>query len=60
MSITEQRQHQLAERIYSILFINDKPNYTLTTDQFMQLLFIQDELSKYPLLNGVQEVTEVK
>ena len=59
MSITEQRQHQLAEHIYSILFINDKPNYTLTTDQFMELLFIQDELSKYPLLNGVQEVTEV-
>lgn len=50
MSIQEKRQHELSEIMYKVLYANDIPNYKLTTDQFMQLLFIQDELSINPLL----------
>lgn len=50
MITQEQRQYELSKRMYDVLYPNDKPNYTLTKEQFMQLLFIQDELSMNPLL----------
>ena len=49
MTIQEKRQYELSGRMYKVLYPNDKPNYKLTTEQFMQLLFIQDELSMNPL-----------
>lgn len=51
MKLAEQRQYELSKRMYAVLYPNDKPNYKLTSEQFMQLLFIQDELSSNPLLN---------
>ena len=56
MNIQEKRQYTLSERMYKVLYPNDKPNYKLTTEQFMQLLFIQDELSMNPLL--IRELKE--
>lgn len=50
MSVQTERQYELSRRMYEVLYPNDKPNYKLTTEQFMQLLFIQDELSSNPLL----------
>ena len=47
----DKRQYELSKRMYAVLYPNDKPNYQLTTEQFMQLLFIQDELSMNPLFN---------
>jgi len=46
----EKRQYILSDRMFKVLYANDKPNYKLTTEQFMELLFIQDELSLNPLL----------
>lgn len=46
----EKRQYELSDRMYKVLYPNGKPNYKLTTKQFMELLFIQDELSLNPLL----------
>lgn len=51
MALQEERQYELSRRMYKVLYPNDKPNYTLTKEQFMQLLFIQDELSMNPLLS---------
>lgn len=51
MKLAEKRQYELSKRMYEVLYPNDKPNYKLTSEQFMQLLFIQDELSSNPLLN---------
>lgn len=51
MIMQEDRQYELSERMYKVLYPNDKPNYKLSNEQFMQLLFIQDELSINPLLN---------
>ena len=52
------RQYELSDRMYKVLYPNDKPNYKLTSEQFMQLLFIQDELSMNPLL--IRKLREVK
>ena len=57
MTAQEKRQYELSKRMYEVLYPNDKPNYKLTTEQFMQLLFIQDELSMNPLL--MRELREV-
>lgn len=57
MTAQEKRQYELSKRMYEVLYPNDKPNYKLTTEQFMQLLFIQDELSMNPLL--MRELKEV-
>lgn len=51
MRIQEQRQYELSKRMYDVLYPNGKPNYKLSTDDFMQLLFIQDELSMNPLFD---------
>ena len=51
MTVPEKRQIELSKRMYAVLYPNDKPNYKLTSEQFMQLLFIQDELSMNPLLD---------
>jgi hypothetical protein len=54
-----QRQYDLSDRMYSVLYKNDKPQYQLTTDDFMQLLFIMDELSTNPLFGGeIKELTK--
>lgn len=58
MKMQEKRQYELSERMYKVLYPHGKPNYTLTTEQFMQLLFIQDELSMNPLLK--RELRKVK
>ena len=59
MKLAEKRQYELSKRMYAVLYPNDKPNYTLTPEQFMQLLFIQDELSMNPLLNRpLKEIKE--
>lgn len=50
MNMQEKRQYELSDRMYKVLYPNGKPNYKLTTKQFMELLFIQDELSLNPLL----------
>lgn len=50
----EKRQYELSDRMYKVLYPNGKPNYKLTTEQFMQLLFIQDELS----MNQVLHITD--
>lgn len=42
--------NRLSEVMYSILYKNNKPNYNLSTEDFMQLLFIQDSLSKEPII----------
>lgn len=47
-----ERQYQLSDIMYKVLYSNNKPNYKLTTKQFMELLFIQDELSINPLLTN--------
>ena len=52
MTIQEKRQYQLSERMYKVLYFNDKPNYNLSVEDFMELLFIQDELSKNQLFRG--------
>ncbi len=57
MTAQEKRQYELSKRMYEVLYPNGKPNYKLTTEQFMQLLFIQDELSMNPLL--MRELREV-
>ena len=51
MTEQEKRQIELSKRMYAVLYPNDKPNYNLTTNDSMQLLFIQDELSMNPLFN---------
>jgi len=56
--LSKQRQYELSKRMYRVLYPNDKPNYNLTTKQFMELLFILDELSMNPLLN--RELKEVE
>ena len=58
MSLREKRQYELSKRMYKVLYANDKPNYNLSVEDFMQLLFIQDELSMNPLFN--RELKEVK
>jgi hypothetical protein len=58
MTIQEKRQYQLSERMYKVLYFNDKPNYNLSVEDFMELLFIQDELSMNPLLT--RKLKEVK
>lgn len=49
MSEQEKRQYVLSRRMYEVLYPYGKPNYTLTPEQFSQLLFILDELSTNPL-----------
>ena len=49
MKIEAQRQYDLADRMYDVLYKNDVPQYQLTTDDFMQLLFIMDEISSNAL-----------
>lgn len=58
MIVQEKRQCELSKRMYEVLYPNGKPNYNLTSEQFMQLLFIQDELSSNPLLD--RPLKEVK
>lgn len=58
MKVEEKRQYELSRRMYSVLYKNDKPQFTLTTDDFMQLLFIMDELSSNALFT--REIKEVK
>lgn len=43
-------RQQMSETIYNIIYKNGKPEYKLSTEDFMQLLFISDELSDKPLL----------
>lgn len=45
MSNQKKRQYELSDRMYKVLYPNDKPKFKLTNDDFMQLLFIMDELS---------------
>jgi len=54
----EKRQYELSDRMYKVLYQSDKANYKLTTEQFMELLFIQDELSMNPLL--IRELRKAK
>lgn len=49
MNKQAKRQYELSNRMYSVLYPNDTPKYKLTADDFMQLLFIMDELSMNPL-----------
>lgn len=49
MKIAEKRQYELSELMYEVLYPNDTPNFRLSTKQFMQLLFVLDELSANPL-----------
>lgn len=53
------RQYVLSQRMYEVLYPNDKPNLNLTKDQFIQLLFIQDELSMNPLFDRPLNKEEV-
>lgn len=46
----QEKLNELSQTMYKVLYPNDKPNYTLSTDQFMQLLFVLDELSTQPIL----------
>lgn len=48
--LTDEELNDLSKQMYGIMYINDKPNYNLTAEEFMQLLFIMDELSSDPLL----------
>lgn len=45
MRVQEKRQYELSKRMYQVLYPDGKPNYHLSIEQFMELLFIQDELS---------------
>lgn len=42
-------KNEMSKIMYKILYKNNKPNYNLSTEDFMQLLFIQDELSNQPI-----------
>ena len=56
--IQQKRQYQLSKRMYEVLYKNDRPNYRLSTNDFIQLLFIMDELSTNPLFD--REIKELK
>jgi len=57
--IQQKRQYQLSKRMYEVLYKNDKPNYRLSTNDFIQLLFIMDELSTNPLFDReIKELTK--
>ena len=58
MKEQKNRQYELSQKMYDVLYQNDKPNYNLTSEQFMKLLFIMDELSMNPLF--VREVKRSK
>lgn len=47
--IQAKRQYELSDKMYKVLYENDKPKYRLSTRDFMELLFVMDELSMNPL-----------
>lgn len=48
--LTRDKLNGLSQEMYSVLYPNGKPNYNLSTKDFMRLLFVLDELSLSPLL----------
>ena len=46
----DEQMYELSREMYRVLYPNDKPNYHLSTDDFMRLLFVMDNLSSYPIL----------
>ena len=48
----EKELNRLSQQMYDILYKNDQPNYKLSTDDFMKLLFVLDDLSLNPLLRS--------
>lgn len=50
MKMTQAKLNELSQAMYKVLYKDDKPNYNLSTRDFMQLLFVMDDLSANPIL----------
>jgi hypothetical protein len=50
--MTQAKLNELSQAMYRVLYPNDKPKYNLDSNDFMELLFVLDELSTTPILRS--------